>query len=790
MKNPLLKRLPREFLDDIGKYLVIFLFMTATIGFVSGFLIADNSMLYAYDHSFETYHVEDGNFTLEDEATPSTLKRLEKEQVKIYENFYLEEPAKKENGTEESTLRIYANRTEVNLVCLMKGNLPAASDEIAIDRMYADNNDMQIGDMLQVGSKKLLVTGLVALPDYSCLFSDNNDMMFDAVKFGVAITTQEGFDQFGTDKITYRYAFTYNNPPASEEEEKELSDSFMEVLAGRTTTSLKGYIPRYANQAIQFTGDDMGGDKSMMQVLLYILIVIMAFVFAVTTSNTISKEASVIGTLRASGYTRKELLIHYISLPLLVTLAAALVGNILGYTVFKKTCAAMYYGSYSLTTYKTLWNAEAFVMTTVLPLILMALINVCIIARKLRLSPLKFLRHDLGSSKNKRAVKLPDLRFFNRFRLRIILQNKSSYLMLFIGITFANILLLFGMMMSPLLSHYQDETLSNMLAKYQYLLNVSDEEPDKYSILWFVQELSSPLPQTDNPEAEKFCLNSLKTTFEGKTSESVSIYGIEPDSRYVHADFSALSEEGEDAQTAADSPKKVLISDGFYEKYKLKAGDTIRLKKSYESDTYDFEIAGTYHYPGAIAVFMPIDTYRQIFETSDEYFNGYFSNTRLTDLDEDDIASTITETDLTKISRQLNVSMGNLFYLINVFSIILFAMLIYLLTKLIIEKNASSISMVKILGYENREILSLYLTSTTWVVVASVLLSLVIATFTIKTIYAFMMLEFSGWLSFYIKPVIYPEMFLMGLAAYLLVALLQLRKIRQIPMDTALKNVE
>ena len=37
-------------------------------------------------------------------------------------------------------------------------------------------------------------------------------------------------------------------------------------------------------------------------------------------------------------------------------------------------------------------------------------------------------------------------------------------------------------------------------------------------------------------------------------------------------------------------------------------------------------------------------------------------------------------------------------------TVILFALLIYLLTKLIIEKNASSISMVKILGYKNREI--------------------------------------------------------------------------------------
>ena len=54
------------------------------------------------------------------------------------------------------------------------------------------------------------------------------------------------------------------------------------------------------------------------------------------------------------------------------------------------------------------------------------------------------------------------------------------------------------------------------------------------------------------------------------------------------------------------------------------------------------------------------------------------------------------------------------------FSVILFALLIYLLTKLIIEKNATAISMVKILGYQNREIMSLYLTSTTWVVVISI----------------------------------------------------------------------
>lgn len=86
----------------------------------------------------------------------------------------------------------------------------------------------------------------------------------------------------------------------------------------------------------------------MMITLLYIVIAIMAFVFAVTTSNTIEKESAVIGTLRASGYTRGELLRHYLVLPVIVTLIGAVLGNILGYSVFKNVIADIYYGSYSL----------------------------------------------------------------------------------------------------------------------------------------------------------------------------------------------------------------------------------------------------------------------------------------------------------------------------------------------------------------------------------------------------------------------------------------------------------
>ncbi len=63
MKNPLNKRILREIKDDLGKYLVIFILLSATIAFVSGFLVADSSMVKAYNESFEKYNIEDGNFT-------------------------------------------------------------------------------------------------------------------------------------------------------------------------------------------------------------------------------------------------------------------------------------------------------------------------------------------------------------------------------------------------------------------------------------------------------------------------------------------------------------------------------------------------------------------------------------------------------------------------------------------------------------------------------------------------------------------------------------------------------
>lgn len=769
MKSPLRKRLPRELKSEIGKYLVVLILMIATIGFVSGFLVADGSMLKAYNEGFEKYKIEDGNFRIKKKITKSQRENIEKNGVTLYENFYLEEAL--DNG---STMRIFKNREKINLVCLMEGKLPEKAGEMAIDRMYADNNKISVGDTLKSGSQKWKVTGFVALSDYSCLFQNNNDSMFDAVKFGVSVVTPEEFESLNQDKIQYSYSWVYDKEPKNEKQEKKMSEDLMEALGEEVT--LESFVPQYLNQAITFTGDDMGSDRAMITMLLYMII---AFVFGITISNTIRKEAGVIGTLRASGYTRKELIGHYMALPVIVTLIGAVIGNILGYTALKKVCAEMYYGSYSLPTYVTAWNADAFWMTTVVPVLIMLVVNYGILCYKLRLSPLKFLRRDLSGSRRKRAVRLsPKLGIFHRFRLRVIFQNMSNYIVLFIGIIFANLLLFFGLLLPSVLSHYQQDIQSNMLAKYQYMLEVpvSAMSGNKLDSMLELLQFSYGT-KTENEDAEAFSAYSLETLPSKYKTDEAILYGIKPDSKYIDADL----EDGDG----------VYISSAYAEKFLLKPGDSITLKEKYEKTKYTFKVKGIYKYSGGICVFMPQEKLNDTFDLGNDYFSGYFSNSKIKDIDGKYIGSVLDLEALTKISRQLDVSMGNMMGMVNAFAIGIYMVVIYLLSKIIIEKNAQAISMTKILGYTNGEISRLYIWPTTIVVVICLLLSLPIEKAVMNVLFREMMLtSISGWIALWIDPKIYVEMFLIGIGTYAVVAMIEYRRIKHVPMDEALKNVE
>ena len=751
MKNPLNRRLPRELKSEFGKYLVIFLFFIMVISLVSGFLVADTSLHTAYLDAFDKYNIEDGNFAYAEEASDDAIAAIEKDgKVKVYANFYKEE----DTDDFESTFRAFGERNVIDKVCLLDGDMPKADTDVAIDRLYAKNHDLEIGDKFGVAGKDLTISGIVALSDYSTLYQNASDMMFDNDKFGVGVMTDAGFAALRENHLHYNYSWSYDTAPEDDAEAKDMAEDLMPILA--ENGMLTNFLPEYLNQAIIFAGDDMGGDMSMILAFLYIVIVILAFVFSITISNNITKEANVIGTLRASGYSRGEMVRHYLIMPMLVLLVAAVVGNVLGYTWLEQIFANQYLASYGLTTYEVLLNPQAFVLTTVIPLILLFIINFVMLTVKMQISPLQFIRRDLSKRKKKKAFRLnTKIPIMRRFQMRVIFQNFPNHVMIFFGVFFANFILMFGMILQPMLVHYQNTITDNVLSAYQYILKTPAE--------------------TETDGAEKFCFGSLDTLPEKRSSESVSLYGVKPDSDYVKLHSSG---------------KKVDISTAYAEKYGVEKGDTITLKDPYGSDKYKFEVGGIYDYPSTIAVFMEQDLFRQTFDYDSDYFNAYFSDQKIKDIDDALISTEITVDDLTKTSRQLIRSMGSMMNLFLVFGALMFVLILYLLSKIIIEKNAQSISMVKILGYNNREINRIYLHSTTIVVILCILITIPISSLVMKEVVEVVFFEYSGWITYYMPAVTYVEVAASGIICYAIVAFLLNRKVKKIPMSDALKNVE
>ena len=208
MNNPLNRRFFRELKDDIGKYLVIFIFLAGMIAIVSGFLVAGESMTAAYDESYEKYNVEDGNFVLANEASDEDIDSFEtasQYNTVIYPNFY--QQGEVSSMSSRATLRLYSDRTSseaMNKVCLIEGNMPENEDEICLDRNFAINNEVTIGDSITFLGRDFTICGYVAMPDYCAPFEKPNETMFDARIFGTGIVTQDAFDSFDDTYIHYQ----------------------------------------------------------------------------------------------------------------------------------------------------------------------------------------------------------------------------------------------------------------------------------------------------------------------------------------------------------------------------------------------------------------------------------------------------------------------------------------------------------------------------------------------------------------------------------------------------------
>ena len=753
MKNPLNRSLWREFKQNLARYLSISIVLIVMISAVSGFLTVVYSVKDLLYKNQDECNVEDGQFAVTQTLNKDTKDKIEDLDLNLYENFYSEQDL-----SDDTMIRIYKNREKVDIATVYEGILPKNKHEIALDRLFAEKNDYKVGETIHLNGEDIKIVGFIAVPDYTSLIEKNNDLMMDAIHFGVAIVDNKTFDEFAEKNITYNYSYVLDKKDASDKENYDKLNDIRDICL-ENGYMLTNMMTSDMNQTISFLPNDMGGDIPMIKALLYIILVILAFIFVVISETIIDEESTVIGTLLASGYTKNELIRHYMVLPIIITIVSCIIGNIVGYLVFPPYFKDMYYASYCLPPLKVQFIPEAFVTTTIIPLVFMLVINYLMLRHKLNISPIRFLRRDTHKNRIKQHIKLKHGSFFRRFQIRVILQNKGSYFTLFIGILFASFILMFGIVMGPCIDNYLQNSEDSVKADYQYVLK-------------------QPVDIKNAEDAEKLTITSLETYYKaGDLDLDVSFYGLDNDSKY-YDDISLPSKDDE-----------ITISYDFAQKMGLKKGDKITFTNPYTEKDYKFKVYDIYDYKAGFSAYMTQKNLNDMIDQDKNYYNAYLSDKKL-DIKDEYIQSKLTRNDVVKIGEQVTSSFGQMIPIMTTVSIIIYLVVMFILTKLVMDRNATNMSFLKVMGYDDKEISKLYLKASTIVVVISLIICAPFSYYLMDVLFKFAFMRFTSYIEMYMPYYLHIVVFVVGLLVYSLVNFILNRSIKKVDLGESLKESE
>lgn len=817
----LYKRVFRDLKSHFLRNIALFILLTIMISVTSGFLIVSESTAARNNQLMTSGQVEDGQVYLAAPMSESIEHSISKNDITIEKMNRID--AKLPHN---KILRLYGNRDNINLPIISNGRLAKKSNEVALSANYIENNHLRLGDEIRVPGdyfvdlkeRTLKIVGVYVSPDYNSPFQKNSDFMFDNINFGIGLVSKDLASKFNPGKTVFQVSYRFKDAElrpvnnvkigvkktpiskANQQKKKKIENDFLARVSSDGT--LLGLLRAEDNKSINYMMDDMGGDRPMMMVLGALMVILIAFLFAVASSNKIVEDSEIIGTLLATGYRKSEILKQYMATPVIVTLAAALCGNILGYTLLVKPYSTVYYRSFNLPAFKALFNSQALILTTVVPIIIMLFINYAYLVKSLKYSPLDFLRHSISKKKYRKIQPFKFADFKTRFRFRVLINSIGDYIIMAIGIFIISILLFYAFSASPTFDKFSKASSSGLVSKYQYILKspvpleaigsdsgaTSDSGIDSHSNIDSGSSISSH-SNTDlesnnasdsgiKQQAEKFTISSASVYMRiRKSNEEISTMGISDNSIY----FKNLN--------LSKSDKNVVISDGLAKKAEKDVGDYIRIKNEITGKTREYKISAIYKYEPALTAFFPREQLNKIIGKDNGYFNGYLSNQKL-NIEEKFLANTVDKETVSDAGKTLKNIVGPMLDVFTYASLTFFFVFIFILIKIIINKNRLSIAYLKIFGYTRREISLIYIMPTTVVLILTFILSWPLQKKLLGYISFVAFSKFAGYFELAISNALFFKAFGYALLIYMLVCIGQVYNISKINYGEVLKNRE
>lgn len=486
-----------------------------------------------------------------------------------------------------------------------------------------------------------------------------------------------------------------------------------------------------------------------------ILMALFAYVISVFVVHQINRESSVIGALYALGVSKGALIRHYIMLPTIIAFIGGILGSAIGFSPMSiQSQLADSYSYFSLPDFQTVIPLYLVIYAVVIPPVIAAIVNALVINRRLSAPALSLMRNE-QNVRNISCMEIKSGGFVRKFRIRQLLREMRANITVAACMFVSMLILMLGLDCYSMCNNVTTDMLAGTTYEYMYTL--------KY-------------PTSEAPEGSEACyVKSLEKEKDGYTLD-ITVIGIDSDNPYYNVDV----KKGKSVVTASLS---------VAQRYGVAEGDKLILTDEAAGTDYAFTVGSISDYSAGLAVFMDIDSMRELFRQDDDYYNMVLSDKALY-IDEGRIYSVTTKSDIERSSKVFTELMSGMVITLVGTSAVIFVVVMYLMMGVMIDRSSFGISLLKTFGYSKKDVKKLYLDGNAITIAISAIICLPLSKLVMDRIYPSFIPNVACGINLNFAWYLYPALFIAVMLIYLLTSTLLVRKLNRITPAEVLKNRE
>lgn len=787
------KKMFRDIKQNLSQFITIFLMVLIGVMVYVGIEAYMDGMISAADNFYKNNNIQDlnvmGNLSDKDLDKIKSLDNVKDAEKKLVVN------AIDKDDKDKTYLLSFIDSNNISKFHIMDGEKFDVNKKGAwVDNFYAEKNNLKVGDTIKIKydtfSLEEKILGLINVPDHIYDVKDESEFVPNRENFGfvylsvneipesyikdlvmkeMKITDEKIFDKYVTN-FNYKEYIPYNYIMVDVNKKKNVT-SVKEDIEDNVSNA-KAIVKIENTLSYQRYQGEIDEGASYVGIFSGLFLFIAMLSVITTMTRVVKKQKIQIGTMKALGIKNSKIVMHYVGYGFFVSLAAAIVGIILG--------------KYFIGTFFLNMEMDYFEVPNGIPVVkplsyLVALLVVMVVSfityltcrKELFKKPAEALRNEVPNVKvsslnlSTKGI-FKKLNFSSKWNYRDILRNKFRTVTAVVGIVGCCMLIVcaFGMLNS--MNHFiklQFEDLYNFNYKLSLKENIKDDE-----------------------------LKVLTDKYGNNTSETLTIETKIGKEREANTIFVTNAGNLVRFQNENGEFIKVNKNNGVYVTRKLAAQKNLKV-----GDTIKWHIYGVNKYYESKIVGLTKDPQVQNLTMTKEYLesldidykpDSLYTNTDLKGVKDIKNVSLVQDINELKNGLESMLSMmKSMIMLIIVFAIGLGAIIIYNMGILSYSEKQYQFATLKVLGFSDKKIRKIFVQQNNWITVLSIIIGLPTGYYMTSWIYESVIAD-NYDLSAYINLSTYLIAIIGTILVSIIVSRMLSKKVNKIDMVSSLKANE